>query len=225
MIKRDKGMDKYKINNIYIIDCIDKREAQSKGAKSLYDDIVSKVKYVDSNVETGYFLINSKKQFLETLIAIEKKEIENKNVLVHVYLHGSEEGLFANDNKLITWDEIKDITRKINIKTGNKLFLVLANCYGSYFESKPDLSKKAPFNSIISSRYEEKTENIYNLFENFYNSLVLEQDDIVKVYLKAKKESNFYFKNVNTIIQTIGEKNNISNCVLDNLIKDYRFNE
>ena len=145
-------MDKYKINNIYVIDCIDKNEAQSKGAKALYDDTISRIKFIDENVKTEYFLIDNKQQFIDTLTTIKNKDIENKNVLVHIYLHGSNKGLVANDEVDITWEEIKNITREINIKTDNKLFLILANCYGSYFESKPDLSKKVPFNSIISSR-------------------------------------------------------------------------
>lgn len=134
-------MERYRLDSIYVIECVDKNEAQNKSAKSLYDDIISKIKYKEPNIETQYYSIDSKKQFIDTLTNIKNKDIEDKTVLIHFYLHGSKKGLVANDNILINWEEIKDITREINIKTNNRLFLILANCYGSFFEENPNLKK------------------------------------------------------------------------------------
>lgn len=212
-------MEKYRLNKIYVIECVDKNETQNKSAKSLYDDIISKMKYKDSNVETEYYSIVSKKQFIDTLINIKNKDIKDKTVLIHFYLHGSEKGLMTNDRIFITWKEIKDITREINIKTNNKLFLILANCYGSFFERKPDLTKRAPFNSIISSKYEESVDDIYNFFERFYNNLVTEDNNIVFAYLNAKGDDKFFFKCVETIVQEISKKRRFPS----NLFEDYLF--
>lgn len=215
-------MGKYRVDNIYVIECVDKNETQNKSAKSLYDDIISKIKYKEPNIETEYYSINSKKQFIDTLTNIKNKDIEDKTVLIHFYLHGSKEGLVANDNILIDWEEIKDITREINIKTNNRLFLILANCYGSFFGKEFNLKKKAPFNSIISSRYEEKVDGIYSLFEKFYNSLVMQDNNVVKAYLEAKGDDMFFFKNIETFVQTlIMEYPKIYNSML---FKDYLFN-
>lgn len=216
-------MEKYRVDNIYVIECVDKNETQNKSAKSLYDDIISKIKHKEPNIETEYYSIDSKEQFIRILTGITDKNIKDRTVLIHFYLHGSEKGLVANDNILIDWEEIKDITREINIKTNNRLFLILANCYGSFFETKPNLEKKAPFNSIISSKYEEKVDGIYSLFEKFYNSLVMQDNNVVKAYLEAKGDDRFYYKDIKVVIDTLFEVKRYPISWIPIIFKDYLF--
>lgn len=216
-------MERYRLDSIYVIECVDKNETQNKSAKSLYDDIISKIKYKEPNIETQYYSIDSKKQFIDTLTNIKNKDIEDKTVLIHFYLHGSEKGLVANDNILINWEEIKDITREINIKTNNRLFLILANCYGSFFERNPNFKKKAPFNSIISSKYEEKVDGIYSLFEKFYNSLVMQDNNVVKAYLEAKGDDRFFFKNTNALVDALFEIKGYPKEYIPIIFKEYSF--
>ncbi|WP_454948230.1 hypothetical protein [Capnocytophaga leadbetteri] len=215
-------MEKYRVDNIYVIECVDKNETQNKSAKSLYDDIISKIKYKEPNIETEYYSIDSKEQFIRILTGIIDKNIKDRTVLIHFYLHGSEEGLVANDD-IISWKEIKDITREINIKTNNKLFLILANCYGSFFETELDLTKKAPFNSIISSKYEEKVDGIYSFFEKFYNSLVMQDNNVVKAYLEAKGDDGFFFKNTNALVDALFEIKGYPKEYIPITFKEYLF--
>lgn len=215
-------MEKYRVDNIYVIECVDKNETQNKSAKSLYDDIISKIKYKEPNIETEYYSIDSKEQFIRILTGITDKNIKDRTVLIHFYLHGSEEGLVANDD-IISWKEIKDITREINIKTNNKLFLILANCYGSFFETELDLTKKAPFNSIISSKYEEKVDGIYSFFEKFYNSLVMQDNNVVKAYLEAKGDDGFFFKNTNALVDALFEIKGYPKEYIPITFKEYLF--
>ena len=216
-------MERYRLDSIYVIECVDNNEMQNKSARSLYNDMISKIKYKYPNIETEYYSIDSKKQFIRILTGITDKNIKDRTVLIHFYLHGSKEGLVANDDILISWKEIKDITREINIKTNNKLFLILANCYGSFFETEPDLTKKAPFNSIISSKYEEKVDGIYSLFEKFYNSLVMQDNNVVEAYLKAKGDDRFFFKNTNALVDALFEIKGYPKEYIPIILKKYLF--
>lgn len=195
-------MDEYKVTNIYFIECVDDREGNAIGAKSLYDDLVSKLKYIDKNADTDYFQIDKKSDFLKTLDKIYEKSIDEKRILIHI-LHGSEEGLQTNDKEVTSWEEIINRVRNINIKSNNGLFLVLANCYGSYIgkDIGKHLDKISPFNTIISSRYEEKVGDIYKIFEEFYQKL-LSGANVFNAFLKDEENSNnkFYIKYVPTLV-------------------------
>jgi hypothetical protein len=216
-------MEKYRVDNIYVIECVDKNETQNKSAKSLYDDIISKIKYKEPKIETEYYSIDSKEQFISILTGITDKNIKDRTVLIHFYLHGSEKGLVANDDIFISWKEIKDITREINIRTNNRLFLILANCYGSFFEREPCFFKKAPFNSIISSKYEEKVDGIYVFFEKFYNSLVMQDNNVVKAYLEAKGDDMFFFKNTNALVDAYFEEKKYPKEYIPIIFREYLF--
>ena len=40
------------VNNFYFIECIDPHESKSTNALALYNDIVSKMKIIDSDIDT-----------------------------------------------------------------------------------------------------------------------------------------------------------------------------
>lgn len=190
------------VNALYFIDCIDEKEPKSTNALSLYNDTVNKMKIIDNNIDTEYFTIETKKDFLNTLSLINEKEIQNKNVLIHIYLHGSKnlDGLVANDKILISWVEIQEKTRDINIKTRNGLFLILALCHGKYIGEKINIKLKSPFNKLIASNYEEYVDDIYNLFHKFYSNLIFD-NNVIRAFEEAQTEKDkFYFKDTYTVV-------------------------
>ncbi|HBV17517.1 hypothetical protein NG800_010960 [Epilithonimonas ginsengisoli] len=196
------------VNNFYFIECIDPNESKSTNALALYNDIVSKMNIFDSDIDTEYFEIETKTDFLNRLDWIEGKDITNKNVLIHIYLHGSKnrDGLLANDRILITWQEILEKTRSINVKSHNKLFLILALCHGKHIGEKLNIKLKSPFNSLIASNYEEYVDDIYNLFQKFYNNLVFD-NNVVRAFTEAQTEKdNYFFKNTHKIIEEVFKK-------------------
>lgn len=194
---------KTQINSLYFIECIDLNESKNTNALALYNDTVSKMKIIDKNIDTEYFSIETKNDFLNRLDWINEKDIVNKNVLIHIYLHGSKnlDGLIANDKILITWQEIQEKTRKINVKSHNGLFLTLALCYGKYIGEKINTRLKAPFNSLIASNYKEYVGDIYYLFQKFYNNLIFD-NNIVRAFTEAQTEKDkFYFKNTYNVVE------------------------
>ncbi|MDT9498437.1 hypothetical protein [Capnocytophaga canimorsus] len=208
-------MEKYNLNNIYVIECVDKNESTTMGAKALYEDVINRIKYNNSDIETNYYSVDTKIDFLNTLDNILKKEIQEKSVLLHIYIHGSKEnGLQTNDEEFTSWKELREKFRKINIKTKNRLFVVLANCHGSYIglDIGSELDKKSPFNSLISSQYEEKVSDINELFLDFYEK-IFKGGNVVEGFCSVQNDKKFYFKNIKSFIEFYLEckKNDIGN--------------
>lgn len=193
----------YKLNKLYFVECIDSTESPHTNALALYNDTATKLKITDDSVETKYFEFKTKEDFFLILDSIYKDEITNSNILIHIYTHGSSklDGIIGNDKKLITWEEIQNLTRKINIKSKNGLYLILALCHGIYIGEKISIKKKAPFNSLIASKYEEYVTDIYKLFHTFYSNLVFD-NNIVRAFKEAQvAEDTFFYKNTNICVQ------------------------
>ena len=123
-------------------------------------------------------------------------------------MHGSKDldGLLANDRILITWQEILEKTRSINVKSHNRLFLILALCHGKYIGEEINIKLKSPFNSLIASNYEEYVDDIYNLFQKFYNNLIFD-NNVVRAFTEAQTEKDsYFFKNTYKIVEEVFEK-------------------
>lgn len=193
----------FELNNLYFIDCVDDSESSNSNGLTLYGETISNIGCLNHSIDTEYFAIDTKADFLNVIGEIYSKKIENRNVLLHIYLHGSLnlDGLLANDKILITWEELLEETRRINVKTRNGLFLVMAMCYGRYIGENINVSLKAPFNSLIASKYEEDVRDIYNLFHKFYNNLIFDKN-LINAYEEAHTENDkFYFTNTIIILQ------------------------
>ena len=191
----------FEVDKIFFIDCPDTKEPVNNNALTLYTETVSQFNKIRPNVEIDHFLIDSKEEFLNVFQLINEKDLKEKNIIIHVYLHGSKDknGLVANDKKLITWKEIQNEIRKINIQSSNGLFLIMALCHGSYLAEKLNLFLKSPFNSLIASKYEEYVVDIYSLFHKFYSNLLF-NSNLVTAFTDAEKDSdNFKFKNTENI--------------------------
>ncbi|WP_294249492.1 hypothetical protein, partial [uncultured Chryseobacterium sp.] len=213
-----------KLNKFYFIECIDSQESSQTNGFALYNDTVIKLKIVDKSIETEYFEFKTKEEFLNILDYIHEKDINKNNILIHIYTHGSSnhDGLLDDDKKLISWEEVLNKSRKINVKSENGLYLILALCHGKYIGEKIDIKQKAPFNSLIASNHEELVSDIYNLFQKFYNNLVFD-NDIIKAFIDAQSDGDkFYYKNTNKCVQdafkSLLEKREL---LLPDLYKDF----
>jgi hypothetical protein len=94
-----------------------------------------------------HITVTSKNQLIDLLQSLES-EIENGfRPVVHFDAHGSKEhGLeIGATDELVSWDLISEELRKLNIASGNNLFVFVAACFGFYLLKALTITKPCPF--------------------------------------------------------------------------------
>ena len=140
-------------------------------------------------------------------------EYMNGGILIHFEMHGSEnrEGLILADNSFISWFEITELLRIININSKNQLYVTMATCYGRYIFRGMEMDKKTPFSGYISASKEVIVEEILGDFKILFEDLI-QSGNLVYSYLELEKQgSNFYYKDSKAVFEENFEafKNNL----------------
>lgn len=143
------------------------------------------------------FSFNSKNELIELL---KYYDYNSKNIvgglLFHFEMHGANDysGLILSNGELITWKELADLIRPININTCNKLFLTMATCHGRHLYKGADAFQKTPYSGYISANKAVYPSEIVDKFTILFESLI-DKGNLVDAYLiMDKTESNFYYK-------------------------------
>lgn len=73
--------------------------------------------------------INSKKELLKVLDEIAQAVSQHMHPYLHFEVHGHPLGLVLSSGALVTWDELADKLRQINVPLKNGLFASFVTCY------------------------------------------------------------------------------------------------
>lgn len=191
---------KFDFNKIYVIESL--RPGEINTGQSLFNDSIKwgmiKAEFQDDDYHLH--LTNTKKDFIDVLIDIEN-ETSNKEIypIIHLELHGSENGLETGNSEVITWNEITNLIRNININTNNNLFLTMATCYGGYIFKMIKPKERSPFWGFIGAFDELYPDEILMNFTAFYDEF-LDKLDINSAVQKLNRsnpnvKSHFRFHN------------------------------
>jgi len=97
--------------------------------------------------------LTSKNELVFMLLSMKQQAIDDGlKPLIHFEIHGDENGFEMSNRDLVSWFDIKEIIRDINIATRNNLFISLATCYGGYFLQIFDINKPCPFFGYIGMK-------------------------------------------------------------------------
>lgn len=150
------------------------------------------------------YSINSKNELIELLKYYDFNSTHiNGGLLFHFEMHGANDysGLILSNGELITWKELADLFRPINIKTCNKLFLTMATCHGRHLYKGADAFQKTPYSGYISANEAVYPSEIIEKFTILFDRLI-EKGNLVDAYLLMEKtESNFYYKDTKTTFE------------------------
>lgn len=184
------------IKHIVIIESLDNSERLT--GQELYNDSVRKlIDYQQRPFTHKYYRIFTKVELAELLnyFQISASYIDG-GLLLHLEMHGDNElrGLVLSDNSLITWTELIDLLRPINIVLCNKLFLTMATCYGRYLYKGVDPLIKSPYSGYISAKKAIYPSEIVDKYSILFEQLI-ETGNLISAYLEMEKsESNFFYK-------------------------------
>ena len=118
----------------------------------------------------------------------------NMKPLVHFDTHGNiDHGLYiSREECFISWGDLADKLRIINVYTKNNLAVVGATCYGLHAIKPISLSTATPFYLLLSPEEEVKVGYLEDNIPNFYLSL-FELGSIDSAYSRHLSERFKYF--------------------------------
>jgi hypothetical protein len=161
-------------------DCIRRRiDFQQKPFTHKYHPVHSKIELVEL---LKYYQINA--SYL------------NGGLLFHFEMHGAENltGLVLSNNELISWKEMVDLFRPINIVLCDGLFVTMATCYGRHLYKGVDPYQKSPYSGYISASKAIYPSEIVDEYSLLFEELI-ENGNLVKAFLEMQKtKSSFYYK-------------------------------
>lgn len=106
-----------------------------------------------------------------TAIGIEA-ENPDRYPYIHLECHGCPDGLVLASGELITWDELSDLLRPINVATRLNLFVSLATCHGERLVYAMNPVAAAPAWGLVGPRAEIDGRSLLSFFSRFFASLL-----------------------------------------------------
>lgn len=161
---------------VYIIESL--RAEDLKTGEDLKDNL--RQIWFDQNLLTDfdcqYNFVNNRKELIYVLDEIEKQVIENnKFPFIQIECHGSSDGIQLKSMEMVTWKELFDYIRPINVASQNFLFLNLSMCNGEKVIRYIEPTKRAPFRAVtgpVGEVFPEVLEESWlSFYKNFMNSL------------------------------------------------------
>lgn len=156
-----------------------KRDEKQTG-QILHDELIKYKKFQEPNLSSFFYDIKSKKEFIQVLKSILYK-VKNKGLhpIVHIEMHGNEDGIQTNNMEIISWQTIIPLLREINILMRNYLVVSLGVCHGVNIISQINPLQRAPFRSIIgvinSINQIELMSSFEELYDNYFFSFKINE--------------------------------------------------
>ncbi len=134
----------------------------------LYEDILRYKNYINADVFCEFYDANTKEELALVLVSICDSLLEGDTITLHIETHGHDEGIYLRSGETMSWREFFDLTRPINIKIGNLLFIVMAMCRSIALISDIDYKKRSPYFAFICTTRNVAEDVILRGFEAFY---------------------------------------------------------
>jgi hypothetical protein len=187
------------INHIIVIQSLPTGDIMT--GKELYDDVIKpRIDLLQKQaikMTHNFFDCPDKNSFVDALKYVQANSAYMPGgILIHFELHGSsnKDGLVLADGAFISWKEIVELLRPINISTCNKLYITLATCYGRYLWLGIDPFQKSPYQTYISASKAVTTGEVIDKF-NLLFELLIDSGDLIKAYTEHEKSgTSFYYK-------------------------------
>lgn len=213
----------FSFNKVYVIESLFSTE--TKTGENLYNDLLRWKAAKPDILESELIQVNNRMEFFNCIEEIKSQIInDNKFPFIHLEIHGSsnKDGLVLNSRQLITWLELANRFREINILTKHNLVVSLATCYGAYIYSETRLVDKAPFWGFVAPWDEVDSVDIEGSFNSFFDTLLTTFD--FNESIKKLNESNtlpyrYHFYNAEEVFDRVYDKYEIESYSQENYQK------
>jgi len=171
----------------------------------LYEDCIRRrIDLQNLNFTHAFYNVDSQQSLTDLLGHYGNVAANYENGLViHLEMHGDENlsGLVLSNGQLITWLELVDLFRKINLDTRNNLYVTMATCNGRYMYTAVDPNLKSPYAAYISASMKVPNDQIAEVFFALFDN-VLDNANLLTSYLSLQEQSaDFYYKDSKTTFE------------------------
>ena len=127
------------------------RDCDEPQGEKLYEEI-KELENTEQDFVISCTVAKSKEEFFKAIDNLCKELIEPTLVTLHLDTHGCEDGIGIDrfDN-FITWHELYEHIRPINIKLHNTLMIVMSVCVGAGIMTCLEPNNRAPFMAFIGN--------------------------------------------------------------------------
>lgn len=183
------------IRHIVIIESLDN---ERETGTELYNDCIKRnIEFRKSSITHNLHKIKTKEEFCEVLSYYKANSpYMADGILIHLEMHGDDKlsGLLLADNTLLTWADLVNLFRPINVNTCNSLYITMATCNGRFLYKGVNPHEKSPFSCYISSNTTVVPSEIVDQFTILFERLI-ENGNLVRAYLDMEKQgTKFYYK-------------------------------
>ncbi len=166
-----------KFNVIYVIQSLAQDERQTGSEIALQIRLACIKRGIEPLDEL--IPVENRASFFEAIEAILESIKDGARPYIHFEMHGSPAGgLSLSNGEHISWQELKEPMREINIACANNLYVSLATCHGANFLDmyKGELDKPCPFFGYIGADKEVNAVDFESSFTFFFQTLLTEDN-------------------------------------------------
>lgn len=157
--------------------------------------------------------VKTKKDFISQLLNL-ANDARTADLIpvLHIDMHGNEDGLEFASGDFITWAEIKEPFTKLNIQTRNNLFVTLSACKGAYLLEVLGLTDRAPCCGLVGPLIDIKVRDLQG-YSIFYKELLTtgDGDEAAKLLMESCPNS-FYFTSAELFFKKVFKKYLVESC-------------
>jgi hypothetical protein len=160
---------KFHFNKVFVMESMPLDEHRT--GMHLHDDTIRPRTWQHSVLKSEYIYISNSVELFSTLDYIEQQIIELQQLpYLHFEMHGSRIGVHLQQD-VVTWNELTNRLRRINILARNNLMISFATCFGNEIHKLIDFAERAPFFGFIAPIATVSTKTIEVGFNAFFTKL------------------------------------------------------
>jgi hypothetical protein len=193
-------------NSVIVIQSLPDNETQT--GRNLYNDIIKRMCEQKQLVHL-FSDVRNKDEFRKSMSEIHRLCHEKRIFpLIHFEIHGGKTGFQLKDGMMISWHEVVDLCRNINVAIQNQLIVSLATCMGAYISTGLDINKATPYWGFIGPKHKISEGDIVEDFGELFSELLSSYDiDKALEVLRTKQRRHEYaYLPVQLIFEELVEK-------------------
>jgi hypothetical protein len=121
-----------------------------------------------------HYSVKSRAEFFDVLLHLENEVAAGLRPLVHLHTHADRDsGMeIGTTGERVSWDQLVDHLRPINIRTHNNLCLLVTACSGFYLMRPVTVGKATPFFGLIAPQERIRFEETEDAVGPFFRELM-----------------------------------------------------